>query len=324
VNRKQWLLIFRIAVTLLAVAYVVWKMAAKWDEFLVMFARPWTALQWTLLATSMLLMPLNYALESQKWRLMVRPFYPSLRLFPATIAVFAGMAAGIFTPNRIGEYAGRILFLKEGKRVEAVIATFVDRICQLFVTLVCGLLALGALLILADPGLPAKILGDPISQGIFIFLSVVLGGMALLLVIAPRRLATLIPARWNRATWIRKTRFALQNLDLRVVLKVLGLALLRYFVFSSQYVLLMYAFEYQGPAMEAYAMVALIFLGKSVLPVMGIFELGVRESVALLVMTAFGAAEATALGSTLMLYLVNILLPTLLGVIAMQRVKVYA
>jgi uncharacterized membrane protein YbhN (UPF0104 family) len=314
----------RVVVTLLAMAFVVWKMADKWDELAKMFARPWTPGQWALLIGSTLLMPLNYALESQKWRLMVRPFYPALKLFPATIAVFAGMAAGIFTPNRVGEYAGRILFLKEGKRVEAIIATFVDRICQLFVTLVCGLLAMGGLLLMADKTLPGKILGDPLSQAIFVFLSVVLGGLALLLLLAPRRFAAMIPSQWNRATWVRKTRFALQNLEFRMVIQVLGLALLRYFVFSSQYVLLMYAFQYQGGLLPAYAIVALIFLGKSVLPVMGVLELGVRESVALLVMTAFAEAEATALGSTLMLYLVNILLPTILGVIAMQRIKVYA
>ncbi len=323
-SRKQWLTLFRVAVTLLAVAYVAWKMADKWPEFLGMFQRRWSAGEWALLVLSTLLMPLNYALESQKWRLMVRPFYPTLKLFPATVAVFAGMAAGIFTPNRIGEYAGRILFLKEGKRVEAIIATFVDRICQLLVTLVCGLLALGGLVLLADRRYASKLLIEPISQGIFIFICVVLGGLTLLVLLAPKRFAGMIPSRWNKAVWVRKTRFALQNLELGLILQVLGLALLRYFVFSSQYVLLMYAFQYQGSMAEAYVMVALIFLGKSILPVMGALELGVRESVALVVMTTFAVAEATVLGSTLMLYLVNLLLPTLLGVIAMQRIKVSA
>jgi uncharacterized membrane protein YbhN (UPF0104 family) len=317
-------LAFRIAVTVLAVGYVVWNVWEKWDEFPAMFGEPWSASQWLLLVASTLMMGLNYGIEAQKWRLMVRPFYPSLRLFPATIAVFAGMAAGVFTPNRIGEYAGRILFLKEGKRVEAIIATFVDRICQLFVTILGGLMAMLALLLLFDKTLLARILGDPISQGIFIFLSIVLGAVVLGLVLVPRKLAQWIPIKWNRAIWIRKTRFALQNLDVRLVGKVVALAALRYFVFSSQYLLLMYVFHYQGGILEGYAMIALIFLGKSVLPVMGVFELGVRESVALLVMTAFGESEATALGSTLMLYLVNILLPTLVGVVAMQRVREYA
>ncbi|HEX2900932.1 MAG TPA: lysylphosphatidylglycerol synthase transmembrane domain-containing protein [Bacteroidia bacterium] len=320
-RRKPWLQFFKVAVTLLAVAYVGWKVNEKWDVMLGMWAHPWSAFQWMSFALAIVLMPVNYGLEAQKWRLMVRPFYPGLQLLPATLAVFAGMAAGVFTPNRIGEYAGRILFLKEGKRIEAIMATFVDRICQLFVTLLTGLLALSALWLLADKRLPKQILGDPVSQGVFIFLSIALGAVSFVMLILPRRFAAVIPQRWNRAAWIRKARFALQNLDMQLVGKVVGLAAFRYFIFSSQYVLLMYAFGYEGNLMGAYWMVALIFLGKSVLPVMGILELGAREAVALVVMTAFGTAEAVAIGSTLILYFINLLLPTLLGVVAMQRVK---
>lgn len=267
------------------------------------------------------MMVVNYGLEAQKWRLMVRPFYPKLGLAAATLAVFAGMAAGVFTPNRVGEYAGRILFLKEGKRLEAIIATFVDRICQLLVTLLAGLISLFALIFLAPPSMVEDILGDPLSKGVFVFLSIVLAVIAFVMVLVPKRFAAVIPQRWNRAAWVRKTRFALRNLDGRLVSRVLGLATLRDFVFSTQYVLLMYAFQYQGGIGAAYWMVALVFLGKSVLPVMGILELGAREAVALVVMTAFGVQEATAIGSTLLLYFVNILLPTLLGVAAIARIK---
>ncbi len=318
---KPWLQLFKVAVTLIAIGYVGWKVSEKWDVMATMWAIPWTAVQWFCFVCSIVLMPLNYGLEAQKWRLMVRPFYPGLQLFPATKAVFAGMAAGVFTPNRIGEYAGRILFLKEGKRIEAIMATFVDRICQLFVTLLAGLLALLALWMLADPLLPERILGDPVSQGVFLFLSLVLGVISFVMLVIPKRFAKIIPQRWNRAAWVRKSRFALQNLEMRLVGKVMGLAALRYFVFSLQYVLLMYAFGFEGNPIDGFWMVALIFLGKSVLPVMGILELGAREAVALVVMTAFGAAEVTAIGSTLILYFINILLPTLLGVVAMQRVK---
>ncbi len=324
VKRSQGLLLIRLTVTLLALAYVGWKVNEKWDEFPRMFSQPWHAFNWTLLIVSALLMAVNYGLEAQKWRIMVRPFYPSLKLFPATIAVFAGMAAGVFTPNRVGEYAGRILFLKKGKRVEAIVATFVDRICQLTITLIGGLLAVLGILLWLDRDLLDKIFGDPVAKTIFITLSISLSVFVLLLTLMPKQLAALIPGKWNRTTWVRKVRFAMQNLDFKLVGKVILLAAIRYFVFSSQYVMLMYAFYYQGNLIEAYAMVALIFLGKSVLPVMGVLELGVRESVALLVMTAFAATELTALGSTLMLYLINILLPTLFGVIAMQRIKVYA
>lgn len=323
-GHSKGLLLIRYSVTLLALAYVSWKIYQKWDDFPRMFSHPWHASNWALLTLSVVLMALNYGLEAQKWRIMVRPFYPNLNLVPAIIAVFAGMAAGVFTPNRIGEYAGRILFLKKGKRIEAIVATFVDRICQLSMTLLGGILAMLGVIIWLDKQLLDSIFSDPVARTIFIILSISLTVFILLLTVFSKTFARILPVKWNKRSWIRKTRFAIQNLDLKLVSKVLLLSAFRYLVFSSQYVFLMYAFYYTGSPIEAYLMVAMIFLGKSVLPVMGLLELGVRESVALLVMTAFAVTELTALGSTLMLYLINILLPTLLGVVAMQRIKVYA
>jgi uncharacterized membrane protein YbhN (UPF0104 family) len=309
-------------VTVLALAYVAWKVYERWDDFPLMFAREWQWQAWLALGLSIVLMPLNYGLEAQKWRLMVRPFYPSLQLWTASKAILAGMAAGVFTPNRIGEYAGRILFLKEGKRVEAVVATFADRICQLAVTLLGGLLALLGVMIWMDADLLDQLFGNPLSKGIFIFLSIALTIFVAGLLIMPNALSQWLPAKWNRRAWIRKLRFALQNMDAALLMKVVGLSAIRYWTFSTQYVLLMIAFGYEGAWLPAYGMVAIIFLGKSVLPVMGLMELGVRESVALVVMTAFGLPETLAIASTFLLYLLNMLLPTLLGVAALQSLKV--
>jgi uncharacterized membrane protein YbhN (UPF0104 family) len=312
---------FKVVVTLVAVGYVCCKLEQNWEAILAMWSRPWAVVHWTCFVLSASLMPVNYGLEAQKWRLMVRPFYPGLSMYAAVTAIFAGMAAGAFTPARLGEYAGRVLFLKEGKRVEAVLATFLDRICQLFVTLAGGLPALVALLLLADRRLALDILGGPISQGVLVSSSLVLALAMVVMLVIPQRVASLIPSGWNRAAWVRKSRLALQKLEMILVAKALTLAALRYLVFSTQYVLLLYAFRYEGGLADAFWMVALVFLGKSMMPVMGILELGAREAVALVVMTAFGAQEAVAIGSTLTLYLFNILLPTLLGVVAMQSLK---
>lgn len=316
---QNWL---RPTITVLALGYVAWKIYDRRADFPLMLAKPWDWQEWMSLAVAILFVAPNYGLEAQKWRLMVRPFYPELGLWPAIKAVLSGMAAGVFTPNRIGEYAGRILFLKQGKRVEAVVATFADRICQLAVTLMGGLLALFGVMIWMDGQLMSRLLGNPLAQGIFIFLSVVLTLFVAGLLLIPGRLAQWLPAKWNRKGWVRKLRFALQNMHAGLLASVIGLSALRYWVFSTQYVLLMYAFGYHGPWLTAYCIVAIIFLGKSVLPVMGLLELGVRETVAIVVMTAFGLPETLAITSTFLLYLLNLLLPTLLGVAALQTVKV--
>ena len=317
--RRLGMLAFRIGVSLLALAYIGWELNRHADDFTQLWGHAWTGSAYAALALAMLLMPLNYLLEAEKWRSVVRSFYPDLALGRAFWAVLAGMASGIFTPNRVGEYAGRVLFLSEGKRVEAIVATFVDRVCQLLVTLVCGLLALGALVVEFGGGFLEGLLTAPATRVLFLVFAVAMGLTVLLFLAAPQHLARWLPQRWSSAVWIRKVRFALSRLPARDIRRVVGLSLLRYFVFSFQYVLLMWAFGYTGGLWLGMGIVALVFFGKSVLPVMGIFELGVRETVAVLVMGAFGLAKPMAVSSTFVLYVLNILLPTLLGILAVQR-----
>jgi uncharacterized membrane protein YbhN (UPF0104 family) len=318
-KRGPWLLVFRIAVSLLALAYVGWELSKHGADLARLWGHAWTLPAYAALGLSILLMPLNYLLEAEKWRSVVRSFYPELRLGRAFWAVLAGMASGIFTPNRVGEYAGRVLFLSEGKRVEAIVATFVDRVCQLLVTLVCGLLALGALVAEFGGGFLEGLLAAPTTRVLFLVFALAMGLVVFLFLAAPQHLARWLPQRWNSAVWIRKVRFALSQMPGRDIRRVVALSLLRYFVFSFQYVLLMWAFGYTGGLGLGLGIVALIFFGKSVLPVMGIFELGVRETVAVLVMGVFGLDKPMAVSSTFVLYVLNILLPTLLGILAVQR-----
>ncbi|MEM0999279.1 MAG: lysylphosphatidylglycerol synthase transmembrane domain-containing protein [Bacteroidota bacterium] len=321
-HRRQWILAFRIVSTVLALVYVGWKLYDRRAEMERMWGSGWEGSRMALLGVVIGLMGLNYALEAQKWRIILKPFYAVLSLGKSVVAVFAGMAAGVFTPNRIGEYAGRILFLAEGRRVEAIVATFIDRICQLLVTLVTGFAAFGGL-IWRDAGVAGALLQDPGVRLLFVIFTLAMTVFIGLFLAAPGRLAGLLPGAWSKSEWVRKLKYAMEHLPWRLVRRVLGLSFLRYMVFSSQYVLLMLAFGYQveDGLLLAYCMVALIFLGKSVLPVMGIFELGVRESVAILVMSYYGVDPVCAFSSTFLLYLINILLPTLIGVVALQRIE---
>ena len=64
---------------------------------------------WLLLAV--LLMPFNWALETEKWRQLTSNFEP-ISFGKAYKAIFAGVLFSVFTPNRVGEYGGRILWVR--------------------------------------------------------------------------------------------------------------------------------------------------------------------------------------------------------------------
>ena len=83
--------------------------------------------------------PPNLALEALKWHELTRSF-TKISFWRKFKAVLAGNTIGIFTPNRVGEYGGRLLFVEEGQGWKAVISTVVGSMAQLLVLLSAGLL----------------------------------------------------------------------------------------------------------------------------------------------------------------------------------------
>ncbi|MBE9468956.1 MAG: hypothetical protein IMY72_11655, partial [Bacteroidetes bacterium] len=59
----------------------------------------------------------------------------------------SGVTVSIFTPNRVGEFGGRIFVLKRKNRVSAIFATIVGSFSQLIITIVVGLISLIVLFI---------------------------------------------------------------------------------------------------------------------------------------------------------------------------------
>ena len=80
---------------------------------------------------------LNRFLEILKWQNLVSSF-KLISIFEATKQVLASLTAGIFTPNGIGEYAGKALFYP---KVDTKKIIFLNLICngvQMVVTIFFG------------------------------------------------------------------------------------------------------------------------------------------------------------------------------------------
>ncbi|MEJ7737660.1 MAG: lysylphosphatidylglycerol synthase domain-containing protein [Chitinophagaceae bacterium] len=99
-----------------------------------------------------LLMFLNWGVEARKWQVLLQPV-ERMSIWKAFKATLAGVAFSINTPNRIGEYGGRILYVKEGNRIKAVSLTIVGSISQLIITIILGWGGLIFLLKMVDPAL---------------------------------------------------------------------------------------------------------------------------------------------------------------------------
>ncbi|MGI4806204.1 MAG: hypothetical protein ACRYFL_15665, partial [Janthinobacterium lividum] len=65
------------------------------------------------------LMLINWLLEAVKWQYLTK-LLEKMSLWKAIEGVFCGLTMAIITPNRIGEYGGRILYLPPRKRIHGI------------------------------------------------------------------------------------------------------------------------------------------------------------------------------------------------------------
>lgn len=261
------------------------------------------------------LMLLNWGIESRKWRVLmheVEPIAP-LRAFAATLA---GTSIGLITPNRVGEFVGRVLFLAPEHRVAGSFATALGSIAQFIVTIVFGLLGVAAFLVRGE------MQGAPWISAAWIGACALVVAAALLLYFNPaflRAVAARLPLirRWEQHGAVLE-RFGPAKLT-RVLLLSAG----RYGVFTLQFAWLLR--ELAGiPGAVSMAAVPAAFLLSTLIPTMMLTELGVRGSIAVALIAQTPGQEQPVFLASALLWAINLALPAVAGSILMLTARIRA
>ena len=291
-------------------------------------------LNYPFLVLAVALLPFNYFLETYKWRLLINPFYPNITFLTCLKAVLVGTGLGLFTPNRVGEYVGRLGALSPKHRYEAATATLINRLTQLIATLFFGFLGLlyTAYFVYFNAS----------AQNIYNYdLNIRLTALASLILLIVLIFFAVILTRKYNFSWINLIRLIKKKRYLhlflrylpfiiriirgglrirrKVILTSILLALIRYSIFSTQYVLLLMAFGVTLFPALCYALVAVIFLLKSFIPSMALAELGIREALAIYVFSFVNVPFLPVVQATFALYIVNLFMPALVGTIIMPQ-----
>lgn len=275
----------------------------------------WKNAPWFVLC--LILMPLNWGLETEKWRILLRPelILPFRR---ALAGILTGISVSLFTPNRIGEYGGRLLLIPADKSWLGLAATLTGNIAQWIILLIGGLWGaamVGPKLLPWMEDLPGW------------YSSVLWGGVTILPILYTQmgRLTNWLKSRnWRKLRQWRqwpKLEQALIGYKKGKLIAILVIAFCRYLIYSSQYLFLLYAFGVEVNAMEGLAGIALIFLIQSSVPLPPFMALVARGELAVLLWASYGANELAVLASTFSLFIINLLIPALLGGAAIVKIK---
>jgi hypothetical protein len=292
----------------------------NWKESL---QHAWRALAgaeaWKLVLT-LVLMLANWGLEARKWQVAIKQVQ-HLSFIQSCKAVFTGTTLAFFTPNRIGEYMGRILYLGEGKRVKAISLTIVCSMGQLLVTWWLGI---GGILYVKAYG-NKELLHT--FAGVWMNLVLYAGiAAAVVLTLFYFRLAGLVrwiekmPRLQKPVSYIR----VLENLNATILIRILSLSVLRYSVFIGQYYLLFDVFDVHVTAAQAAGAVSVIFLVLSIVPTIAVItELGVRWKVGIEVVQLFDSNITGILATSLAIWIINLVIPALIGSLLILGIKVF-
>ena len=267
------------------------------------------------------LMPVNWGIEARKWQLALRPI-GGIAYRDALRAIFTGTTMASFTPNRMGEYLGRLLYVRSGHRIESISLTIVCSMAQLLVTLLSGLA--GILYLRGSMSGAAAV-----HQHTGYWLNVLLGLVILLLLsltIIYFRLSQLlrilgkIPGLAKYQAHIK----VLGNFDATILLKILFLSFGRYLVFIAQYGLIFPVFGVLLTVGQLWGGVSVVFLVMAIIPTFTFLtELGLRWETSIQVLEIFSANTIGIFAGSFAIWLVNLIVPALIGSLLILSIKLF-
>jgi hypothetical protein len=269
-----------------------------------------------------LLMLVNWGIEARKWQVVISRIQ-KLSFIRSCKAVFSGTTLAFFTPNRMGEYMGRVLYIEDGKRIQAVSLTIVCSISQLLITLLMGL---GGLIYVKLAIAQTR----PADTSLLFWMNTIfytsLAG-AVFLTLFYFRLSWLV--RWiERIPRIEKFLAPIRVLDsfnATLLLRLLSLSLIRYLVFIVQYYLLFAVFNVSLDALQVFWAVSVVFLVLAIVPTIAIItEVGVRWKASIEVVQLFNANTVGILAASLSVWIINLVIPALIGSLLILGIKIFS
>jgi uncharacterized membrane protein YbhN (UPF0104 family) len=305
--KKFLSLFFKVAILVLAFAFIYHQYLKKGDslkEFEHSINRLSHAHVAVIMTAVVLLMLVNWLLEALKWQYLTRNLV-KITVWKAIEGVFCGLTWAIFTPNRIGEYGGRVMFLPPRRRIHGVFAMAVGSFGQNVITNVLGSIAL---LWFAytfkhfDPWLFAGL----------VVIGVVFMAVFIVLYFNIKWLVWLL----NRVPFLRKfNRFfeVMGAYPLNELMNIMWFCLARFFVFSFQYYLVIHLLIPQIPLFDVLFMVFIVFFIQSALPSLDLVDIAVRSAAATAVFAYVTQQQIAIIAAFTSIWLINLIIPAILG-----------
>lgn len=242
----------------------------------------------------LLLTFLNRFLEILKWQNLVEVIH-KISLFESTKQVLGALTAGLFTPNGIGEYAGKALFFEKVKTKKIVFLNLICNGIQMVLTVIFGVFGLLYFNIHFNVITPKTVA--------FLFgICFLLFGMLF------------FSKRWSvKGYSIEKLIHKINTIPKKIHQKNILLGLGRYLVFSHQYYFLLLIFGIDAPYLLLMATITSVYFIASSLPTFQFLDFAVKGSVSVYFFGFIGVNEWVVVFISTLMWVLNTVLPVIIG-----------
>ena len=266
--------------------------------------------------SSILLASLNWGLEMYKWNMLIKPQLGT-HWRTSVKGVLTGTTFGIVSPNRIGEFVGRILALGPSQRISGALLSFVNSCAQSMATLTFGIV--GFMFLIEEFGLDA--MGTLASRMIQVLL-IMLWASSLFIYF---KLPALSKMKSNRKSFdrIQKYLSVFNSLDFTMLNRLYILSMVRFVSFLGQY-FLVFGFIIDDPNWVAIGGLAAVTLFTStILSFVPIPDIMLRETLALSYFGLFGFNLVEVSIGVFLVWFINVAMPAIVGSIVLFSYRIF-
>jgi len=296
-HKAKQFLVFTIKVLIVTGAfYFIYQQLANndqldWQKFIVLFQKN-QSIGGILFILSFSF--LNRFFEILKWQNLVSHLR-EISLSEATAQVLGALTAGIFTPNGLGEYAGKALFFEKSETKKIIFLNLICNGIQMILTIVFGFF--GLMYFNAN----FNIITSKTVSVLFGLLVVVF-----LIIFSLKKIKI-------KGYSIEKLIHKINEIPKPIHKKNVLLGLSRYLVFSHQYYFLFLAFDVHLPYLILLSAITSIYFLASSLPTFQFLDFAVKGSVAVYFFGLLGVNEWIVVFISTLMWFLNVVLPVIIG-----------
>ena len=262
-----------------------------WQKFIVIFQKNQSIGG---IAFILLLSVLNRFFEILKWQNLVQ-FIHKITLGEATKQVLGALTAGLFTPNGVGEYAGKALFFDKSNTKKVIFLNLICNGIQMVLTVIFGIFGLLYFNAQHNVITPKTV---TILFGALVLLFIVLFSIKKITI---------------KGFSIEKLIHKINEIPKSIHQRNIFLGVCRYLVFSHQYYFLFLAFDVDLPYFTLIATISAVYFLASSLPTFQFLDFAVKGSVAVYFFGILGVNEWIVIFISTLMWFLNVVLPVIIG-----------